>query len=81
MRRAVDRYSRSETPPAEPANTPEIARHLVRAALAKLCDPANYLGQASIMVDRVLARTKRHVETLPELAEAKGATSALGRCR
>ena len=34
---------------------PEINRHLDRAALAKLCDPANYLGQAGVMVDRVLA--------------------------
>jgi 3-carboxy-cis,cis-muconate cycloisomerase len=36
--------------------TPEIARHVDRAELAKLCDPASYLGQAGIMVDRVLAR-------------------------
>ena len=34
---------------------PEIAKHLDRAALEKLCDPANYLGQAGEMVDRVLA--------------------------
>ncbi|MEO8132782.1 MAG: adenylosuccinate lyase family protein [Betaproteobacteria bacterium] len=33
---------------------PEISRHLDRAALARLCDPANYLGQAGLMVDRVL---------------------------
>ena len=26
-----------------------------KAELAKLCDPANYLGQAGEMVDRVLA--------------------------
>jgi len=38
------------------AEHPEINRHLGRAALAKLCDPANYLGQAGVMVDRVLAR-------------------------
>lgn len=37
------------------AGHPEINRHLDRAALAKLCDPANYLGQAGVMVDRVLA--------------------------
>ena len=36
---------------------PEINRHLDRAALAALCDPANYLGQAGVMVDRVLARS------------------------
>ena len=37
------------------AEHPEINKHLDRAALAKLCDPANYLGQAGVMVDRVLA--------------------------
>jgi 3-carboxy-cis,cis-muconate cycloisomerase len=36
----------------------EIAKHLNRAALAKMCDPANYLGLAGEMVDRVLAREK-----------------------
>jgi 3-carboxy-cis,cis-muconate cycloisomerase len=30
-----------------------------RAELAKLCDPANYLGQAGEMVDRVLAMRGR----------------------
>jgi len=34
---------------------PEINKHLDRPALAKLCDPANYLGQSGVMVDRVLA--------------------------
>ncbi|HVY57542.1 MAG TPA: 3-carboxy-cis,cis-muconate cycloisomerase [Xanthobacteraceae bacterium] len=38
------------------AEDAEISRHLDRAGLAKLCDPANYLGQAGEMVDRVLAR-------------------------
>src|SRR5688572_21483658 len=33
----------------------EIRKHLDRAALARLCDPANYLGQSGVMVDRVLA--------------------------
>ena len=37
------------------AEHPEIAKHLDRAALARLCDPANYLGQSGVMVDRVLA--------------------------
>jgi 3-carboxy-cis,cis-muconate cycloisomerase len=36
------------------AEHPEINRHLDRAALARLCDPANYLGEAGVMVDRVL---------------------------
>jgi 3-carboxy-cis,cis-muconate cycloisomerase len=35
---------------------PEIRKHLDRPALQKLLDPANYLGQAGVMVDRVLAR-------------------------
>jgi 3-carboxy-cis,cis-muconate cycloisomerase len=37
------------------AENREVAKHLDRAALEKLCDPANYLGQAGEMVDRVLA--------------------------
>ena len=37
------------------AENAEISRHLDRAALSKLTDPANYLGQAGAMVDRVLA--------------------------
>jgi 3-carboxy-cis,cis-muconate cycloisomerase len=36
----------------------EIAKHLDRHALEKLCDPANYLGEAGAMVDRVLATTR-----------------------
>jgi 3-carboxy-cis,cis-muconate cycloisomerase len=38
------------------AEHPEISEHLDREGLAKLCDPANYLGQAGVMVDRVLDR-------------------------
>jgi 3-carboxy-cis,cis-muconate cycloisomerase len=34
----------------------EISKHLDRDALAKLLDPANYLGQSGVMVDRVLDR-------------------------
>jgi 3-carboxy-cis,cis-muconate cycloisomerase len=37
----------------------EIAKHMSKAELAKLCDPANYLGQAGEMVDRVLAMRER----------------------
>jgi len=38
----------------------EIATHIDRAGLARLCDPANYLGEAGAMVDRVLeTRTKQ----------------------
>jgi 3-carboxy-cis,cis-muconate cycloisomerase len=37
------------------AENAEIAKHLDRPALEKLCDPANYLGEAGAMVDRMLA--------------------------
>jgi len=37
------------------AENSEVTKHLDRSALAKLCDPANYLGEAGAMVDRVLA--------------------------
>lgn len=35
--------------------SPEVTKHLDRPALAKLCDPSNYLGLAPQMVDRVVA--------------------------
>jgi 3-carboxy-cis,cis-muconate cycloisomerase len=43
------------------AENSEITKHLGRAELARLCDPANYLGQSGVMVDRVLEslRTRR----------------------
>ncbi len=37
---------------------PTITKHLDREALATLCDPANYLGQSGVMVDRVLSRRR-----------------------
>ena len=37
---------------------PEINKHLDRTALAKLCDPVNYLGQSGAMVDRVLSKLR-----------------------
>ncbi|HEX4407787.1 MAG TPA: 3-carboxy-cis,cis-muconate cycloisomerase [Xanthobacteraceae bacterium] len=37
------------------AENAEITKHVDRAALAKLCDPTNYLGESGAMVDRVLA--------------------------
>jgi 3-carboxy-cis,cis-muconate cycloisomerase len=37
------------------AENEEVSKHLNREALEKLCDPANYLGEAGAMVDRVLA--------------------------
>jgi 3-carboxy-cis,cis-muconate cycloisomerase len=36
----------------------QIMSHVDRATLERLCDPANYLGQAGVMVDRVLARLR-----------------------
>jgi len=40
------------------AENEEISKHLDRDALAKLLDPANYLGQSGVMVDRVLDRLR-----------------------
>jgi len=37
---------------------PEINVHLTRDELAAACDPANYLGQAGAMIDRVLRRVQ-----------------------
>jgi len=37
----------------------EITRHVDRKKLARLCDPANYLGLSGVMVDRVLERRKK----------------------
>ena len=41
------------------AENPEIAPHMGRAELARLVDPANYLGLCGEMVDRVLDREPR----------------------
>jgi len=41
------------------AEDKEIAKHMSRDDLAKLVDPANYLGVAGEMVDRVLALRKK----------------------
>jgi 3-carboxy-cis,cis-muconate cycloisomerase len=38
------------------AENPEISKHLDRAELSQLCDPANYLGLSGEMVDRVLRK-------------------------
>ena len=40
------------------AGHPEISKHVTRAQLEGFCDPANSLGQAGVMVDRVLASLK-----------------------
>lgn len=37
---------------------PEISKHVTRAQLECFCDPANSLGEAGVMVDRVLASLK-----------------------
>jgi len=49
------------------AENPEVSKHLDRAALTRLCDPANYLGEAGTMVDRVLAK---RAPTLPRATTA-----------
>ena len=41
------------------AATEEVTRHLDRAAIERLIDPAGYLGLAPVMVDRVLERLAR----------------------
>ncbi len=45
------------------AENSEINRHLDRAALTSLCDPTHYLGQAGVMVDRVLRDRERAMTT------------------
>ncbi len=40
------------------AEHPEINAHVSRAQLEAFCDPANYLGQAGVMIDQVLASIK-----------------------
>jgi len=41
------------------ARNPEINRHLSRVDLERMVDPANYLGLAGEMVDRVLASERK----------------------
>jgi len=41
------------------AQNADISKHLTRAELDKMCDPAAYLGLAGEMVDKVLARESR----------------------
>jgi 3-carboxy-cis,cis-muconate cycloisomerase len=41
------------------AQNADISKHLTRAELDKMCDPAAYLGLAGAMVDKVLAREPR----------------------
>jgi 3-carboxy-cis,cis-muconate cycloisomerase len=38
-----------------------VAPHLARAALARLTDPAGYLGEATAVVDRVVARARERL--------------------
>ena len=40
------------------AKDKEISHHVTRSELESMCDPANYLGLAGEMVDRVLAKEK-----------------------
>ena len=41
------------------AKVPQVTTHFDRAAIDHLTDPANYLGAAPAMVDRVLASSDR----------------------
>jgi 3-carboxy-cis,cis-muconate cycloisomerase len=41
------------------AKDADISKHLTRAEIDKMCDPAGYLGQAGEMVDRVLKNEPR----------------------
>jgi 3-carboxy-cis,cis-muconate cycloisomerase len=43
------------------AQNADISKHLTRAELDKMCDPAAYLGLAGEMVDKVLAREPRRL--------------------
>ena len=43
------------------AQNADISKHLTRAELDRMCDPAAYLGLAGEMVDKVLAREPRRV--------------------
>jgi len=47
------------------AKDAEIAKHLSRTELEKMCDPTGYLGLAGEMVDRVLARESKPRRTTP----------------
>jgi 3-carboxy-cis,cis-muconate cycloisomerase len=38
--------------------TPDIRKHLDDAALARILDPAHYIGEAGAVIDRVLARAR-----------------------
>jgi 3-carboxy-cis,cis-muconate cycloisomerase len=40
------------------AEHPQINQHVSRQQLEQFCDPMNNLGQAGVMVDRVLASIK-----------------------
>ena len=56
--RAVERDRAARSPTCW-RDDPEVTRHFDRAALDRLTDPANYLGLAPAMVDRVLAQSAR----------------------
>ncbi len=41
------------------AEDADVSRHLDRAAIGTLTDPANYLGEAYAVVDRVVAEARQ----------------------
>jgi 3-carboxy-cis,cis-muconate cycloisomerase len=50
------------------AQIPEVTSHIDRAAIDRLTDPANYLGLAPEMVDRVIASAHRFGDAAPQAA-------------
>jgi len=60
---ACDRALARQLPLVEVLAEDEVVSpHLDRAALARLVDPASYLGEAQDVVDRVVARSRRRLK-------------------
>jgi 3-carboxy-cis,cis-muconate cycloisomerase len=69
VHKASDRALAERRPLAEIlAEDPAVTRHLDAAALARLTDPAEYLGEARDVVDRVLERACRVVPERKEVS-------------
>lgn len=69
VHKASDRALAERRPLAEIlAEDPAVTRHLDAAALARLTDPAQYLGEARDVVDRVLKRACRVVPERKEVS-------------
>jgi 3-carboxy-cis,cis-muconate cycloisomerase len=69
VHKASDRALEQGRPLAETlAEDPTVTQHLDDAALGRLTDPANYLGEATAVVDRVLERAHRIVSERKEVS-------------